>query len=71
MLDDKYDMRQHPCYKLLGESTGKFYDHGEVHNKMLLEKGNENQKDGKKIDVTVSGGEDIRYYTEKEVNTFM
>ncbi|MBP3240503.1 MAG: type IV secretory system conjugative DNA transfer family protein [Oribacterium sp.] len=71
VLDDKYDMKQHPYYKLLGESTGNFYDHGEVRNKMLLEKGKENSKDGKKIDVTVSGGQGFRYYTEEEVNSFL
>ena len=55
MLDDKYNLKQHPLYDQLGESTGKFYDHGEARNMLIFEKGKEYKLAGRKIDVGGAG----------------
>ena len=70
VLDDKYNLKQHPLYGQLGESTGKFYDHGEARNKLLFKKGKENKLAGRKIDVKVSGGENLKYLTDEEIDSY-
>ncbi len=56
LLDDKYNLKQHPLYDQLGESTGKFYDHGEARNMLIFEKGKEYKLAGRKIYV---GGQEF------------
>ena len=70
VLDDKYNLKQHALYGQLGESTGKFYDHGEAKNKLLFEKGKEYKLAGRKIDVKVSGGENLKYFTDEEIDSY-
>ena len=70
VLDDKYNLKQHPLYGQLGESTGKFYDHGEAKNKLIFEKGKEYKLAGRKIDVKVSGGENLKYLTDEEIDSY-
>ncbi len=70
VLDDKYNLKQHPLYGQLGESTGKFYDHGEAKNKLIFEKGKEYKPAGRKIDVKVSGGENLKYLTDEEIDSY-
>ena len=51
-------------------SQSKYYDHGEARNKLLFEKGKEYKLAGRKIDVKVSGGENLKYLTDEEIDSY-
>ena len=70
VLDDKYNLKQHTLCSQLGESNGRFCNHGEAQNKLLFEKGKEYKLAGRKIDVKVSGGENLKYFTDEEIYSY-
>lgn len=73
VLDDKYNIYDHPYSKDLGEKTGEFYDHGKAKNDLVLDSAQDSDEEVKIIDVEITGSaaKNIRYFTDEEINMLM